>query len=573
VILEDSKQLRPQNKGKLAVKALRNMKIGRRLGVGFGVVVLLLLGASIAGIWGLTSLNNMTHEAIQEAHKVKLAAAVAGDVRDIGNHIANILLMHEPEEQEKQNKELLKAREDYKKAFEELKSKASTQTGKDLLSKLEQAIVTTRDVNLKIVELAMSGKADEATELYVQKCAALFDKVFEASDNYAKWREQQLDEIDQSASSRFTSIRLLLFGAGFLAIAAAVIFGALITRSIVGPVKEGVNFATAMAEGDMTRNLSIEQKDEIGQLAEALNNMGAHMRRMITEISTGVQTLASSSTELSTVSGNMASGVKDMSQKANTVAAAAEESSANTTSVAAGMEQAATNLASVASATEQMSATVGEIASNSEKARAISSEAMQQAQAVSAMMRELGRAAQEIGQVTETITSISAQTNLLALNATIEAARAGAAGKGFAVVANEIKELAQQTASATEDIKGKISNIQASTGGAMDDIEKIGDVIKQVSEIVSTIAAAIEEQSVVTRDVAGNIAQASSGVQDSNERVAQTAAVSHSIAQDIAQVNSTISEISHGGEQVQFSATDLSMLAEQLKEMVGRFRV
>jgi methyl-accepting chemotaxis protein len=188
-------------------------------------------------------------------------------------------------------------------------------------------------------------------------------------------------------------------------------------------------------------------------------------------------------------------------------------------------------------------------------------------------MKDLGRAAQEIGQVTETITSISAQTNLLALNATIEAARAGAAGKGFAVVANEIKELAQQTAAATEDIKGRIAGIQSSTGSAMGDIEKISQVIKQVGEIVATIAVAIEEQSVVTRDVASNIAQASMGVRDSNERVSQTATVSHSIAQDIAQVNMTIGEIGRGGEQVQTSASELSMLAEQLKELVGRFTV
>ena len=234
------------------------------------------------------------------------------------------------------------------------------------------------------------------------------------------------------------------------------------------------------------------------------------------------------------------------------------------------MEQATSNLSSVASATEQLSATIGEIASNSEKARAISSDATDQARAVSSMMKELGRAAQEIGQVTETITSISAQTNLLALNATIEAARAGAAGKGFAVVANEIKELAQQTASATEDIKGKIASIQASTGGTIEDIEKIAEVINQVGEIVSTIAAAIEEQAVVTKDVASNIAEASTGVRDSNERIAQTATVSQSIASDIALVNDTIGEIGTSGGHVQSSAVELSNLAEQLRSLVGQ---
>ena len=136
--------------------------------------------------------------------------------------------------------------------------------------------------------------------------------------------------------------------------------------------------------------------------------------------------------------------------------------------------------------------------------------------------------------MTETITNISAQTNLLALNATIEAARAGTAGKGFAVVANEIKELAKQTAEATEDIKARIAGIQNSTGTAITDIGQITTVIRDVGTIVTSIAAAIEEQATVTKDVAGNIAQASSGVREANERVSQTAEVSKSIARDIA---------------------------------------
>jgi methyl-accepting chemotaxis protein len=328
----------------------------------------------------------------------------------------------------------------------------------------------------------------------------------------------------------------------------------------------------AEGEGDLTRRLEVRSSDEIAEIAKWFNVFVERIQNVVRDIAGNAATLASSSTELTAISAGMAAGARDMAEKAVMVAAAAEESSANTTSVAASMEQATTNLTSVAGATEEMHATIGEIASNTDRARVISGEATQQAQAVSAMMKDLGRAAQDIGKVTETITSISAQTNLLALNATIEAARAGAAGKGFAVVANEIKELAQQTAAATEDIKAKIKGIQASTGSAIGDNEKIARVIQQVGEIVATIAVAIEEQSAVTRDVASNIAQASVGVQDSNERVAQTATVSHSIAQDIAAVNVTVSEIAYGGEQVQASAAELSRLAEQLKELVGKFK-
>ncbi len=293
----------------------------------------------------------------------------------------------------------------------------------------------------------------------------------------------------------------------------------------------------------------------------------------IKQIQSVSDTIAAASTELSAISDQTAAGVKDVSDKATTVAAAAEEASANTSSVAASMEQTSTSLSSVAGATEEMSATVGEIAANSEKARTISVQATSQAQAISTMMQQLGQAALEIGKVTDTITDISSQTNLLALNATIEATRAGTAGKGFAVVANEIKELAQQTASATEDIKSKIAGVQTSTRSAIDDIAKISKVIEEAGSLVSAIAVAIEEQATVTKDVAGNVAQASMGVRDTNELVSQTATVSQAIAQDIAAVNMAVGDIRQGGEQVQASAAELSKQSEQLKALAMRIEV
>lgn len=380
------------------------------------------------------------------------------------------------------------------------------------------------------------------------------------------------DLVERQKDAGASAIRLL----GILSLTGVlvgVVLAFSITRGITRPVVEAVELCNRMSEGDLTANIQTDREDEVGQLLSALNHTGSNIRQMVTEINTGIETLASSSTDLSAISSRMADGVEALSGKAGMVSAAAEESSSNTSSVAANMGEMTSNLSSVAAATEQMSATIGEIASNAEKARAISVEATQEAESVSAIMKELGRAAQEIGNVTETITSISAQTNLLALNATIEAARAGAAGKGFAVVANEIKELAQQTSSATEDIKGRIASIQSSTSGAIGDIQKISEVIKQVGETVSNIAAAIEEQSVVTRDVASNIAQASSGVRDSNERVAQTATVSQSIAQDIAQMHSTLAELIGISEQTKASSSDLSGLSGLLKEMVVRFRV
>ena len=336
-------------------------------------------------------------------------------------------------------------------------------------------------------------------------------------------------------------------------------------------LNSAAQIAVRISEGDLTVDATaLSDKDVLGQ---AQKRMLKTLRRLVGDISGGVQTLGVSAAQLSSVSAQTAAGVSSMSEKTHGVASAAEQASASTMSVASDMEQSTTNLTSVASATEEMSTTVDDIAANTARARATSEQATTKAISISEQMQKLGHAAREIGQVTETITNISAQTNLLALNATIEAARAGAAGKGFAVVANEIKELARQTAEATEDIKARIAEVQSSTGTAIADIDQITSVIKDVGGIVSSIAAAIEEQAVVTRDVACNIAQASAGVRDANSHITQTATVSKSIARDIAGVSKEVADIRHGGEQVQMSVVDLSRLAEQLKTQVSQFRM
>jgi chromosome segregation ATPase len=242
-------------------------------------------------------------------------------------------------------------------------------------------------------------------------------------------------------------------------------------------------------------------------------------------------------------------------------------------SVAAGMEQTSANLSSVAVATEEMTATIGDIATNSEKARHITEQATRQATRISEQMNQLGAAAQEIGKVTETITDISSQINLLALNATIEAAHAGSTGKGFAVVANEIKELAQQTASATEDIKARVAGVQTSATGGISEIDKVGQVIREVSEIVTSIAAAIEEQSTVAKDIARNVAEASTGVRDANTRVSEASQATAQVTREIAGIDQVAARMAEGSEQVQGSATDLLKVAERLRATVAQFRI
>jgi methyl-accepting chemotaxis protein len=391
-----------------------------------------------------------------------------------------------------------------------------------------------------------------------------------------------LDDVEQAVTSKEAEIeaavavqRNSLIGILLTLLALTGTVVAIISKRITRPIVNASEMLKdiAQGEGDLTRRLAVESSDEVGEMAKWFNVFVENVQRIIRSVAENANQVNDASAGLNSISDQMSAGAGQTSDKANTVAAASEEMSTNMNSVAAAMEEAATNVGMVASATEEMTATINEIAQNTEKARGITADAVSQADNASSQVAELGTAAQEIGKVIETITEISEQVNLLALNATIEAARAGDAGKGFAVVANEIKELARQTAAATGEIKSRVEGIQDSTDGTVTEIGNITRVVNEVNEIVSTIATAVEEQSVTTREIAGNVAQAAQGIDEVNENVAQSSTVSSEISRDITEVTQAAGEISGNSAQISTSAESLNQLAQQLNDMVGRFKV
>ena len=347
-----------------------------------------------------------------------------------------------------------------------------------------------------------------------------------------------------------------------------------VTALLGGDPSEISDVAHNIAKGNLVIDFNHSKKGQqnIGVYKD-MEVMTDNLKRMFANISAGVETLTASATELSAISEQMSSGVQNIAEKSNTVSAAAEEMNVNMNNVAAAIKQSATNTNMVASSSEEMSATIGEIAQNAEKARYISNEAAGKASSTSTNMSQLGNAADAIGKVVVTITDISEQVNLLALNATIEAARAGEAGKGFAVVANEIKELAKQTAEASQDIKEKIDGIQGTTATTVAQISEITQVIADVNEVVTTIATAVEQQSAATKEIADNVAQASTGIQEVSDNVSQSSSVSEEMSRDITAVSQSMDEMATSSSQVNLSAQDLSKLSENLKRMMEQFTI
>jgi|GEM_PF-910066 len=343
---------------------------------------------------------------------------------------------------------------------------------------------------------------------------------------------------------------------------------------VIRPVKALTAMVVDLAEGegDLTKRLEIKAHDEIGGLAAKFNVFILRMQELVKSVAGNTRILKDSAKEMLAVADTLASGAQDMSRQSGSVVLGAETMSSNMTGIAAASEQASANVAMVAAAVEEMNTTVHEIAQTCARARLVTEKAVESTTSAGSQIDLLGRAAQDISKVTEVITEISEQTNLLALNATIEAARAGERGRGFAVVANEIKELAKQTAAATFDIKSKIEGIQDTTAATVSEIGGIAEVIRNVNDLVTSIAAAVEEQSVTSREISENVSQAALGIEEVNSQVNSHSTISGEIAGAIADIDRTTCDVADGSVKVKDGSTALQKLSLRLNGLVEPFR-
>jgi len=346
-------------------------------------------------------------------------------------------------------------------------------------------------------------------------------------------------------TSRANSFAIFLISLFTLLTAAGALF-ALVRKLVVKPLSAAVDLANAIADNNLAlADLPVRSEDEIGEATWALNVMKNNLRRTVQAIAETAAHVSHASEDLTATSQQISANSAETSAQADVVSNAASHVSQN--------------LQTVATGSEQMGASIQEIAKNATEAAKLATSAVGIVEATTATVSKLGDSSTEIGQVIKLITSIAQQTNLLALNATIEAARAGEAGKGFAVVANEVKELAKETAKATEDISRKIQAIQTDTKEAVEAIASISGVIHQINDISSTIATAVEEQNATTNEMSRNVSEAAQG--------------SGEITSNIAGVAEAAASTSQGANDTQKQAQELVQLSGKLRHLVEQFKL
>lgn len=389
----------------------------------------------------------------------------------------------------------------------------------DVMKKFES------EVN-QITDLVNKGRGEEAAAIDV---LALANQLNDLVPQIVKELESQMDAATEQSQTVATVVMGVMVAVYLVVLVVALLIGFFVRRVLRKTVANTGDSIAALSRGDMTDEAEMLMNDELGDVAMKLNESLATLRQV-------VGSAAAMAQKVNSVANEVGDGIDEGYKET-------EEVIAQTQVVAGAAGDVTQSIQTVAAGAEEMGASIREISSNANEAARVANEATEVAKRTSETVSKLGVSSREIGDVVNTITAIAEQTNLLALNATIEAARAGDAGKGFAVVAGEVKDLAQETGKATDDITAKIAAIQADTDGAVAAIEKISDIINQINDYQTTIAAAVEEQTATTNEMGRSVSEAATG--------------SASITETISKYQEIAQEAGKGVETLQHASDEL----------------
>ncbi|KAB0330226.1 methyl-accepting chemotaxis protein [Janthinobacterium sp. PLB04] len=496
--------------------SLTQFKIGTRLGIGFAVVLGLLVAVLLVGLYSMGQLSARTHDIVADKN-VKMAAAntMSDNVRNITLAITSIVVAPTETLVQAELAKIGEARKKYGAAKETLQKKISTDKETALMAELDAALKSGAPLNNKVIELRNAGQTEEAIAFLTQQAAPSLKRVLGALDSLVAYEGEQAAQAATDAETLSASARASMIALGSVAVLLGAFVAWIITRSITRPINAAVGVAETVASGDLSSHIVVNSSDETGRLLGALKAMNDSLLGVVAQVRNGTDAISTASSEI-------AAGNLDLSSRT---------------------EEQASSLEETASAMEELTSTVKQNADNARQANQLAKSASEVAvrggSIVSQVVDTMGtinESSKKIVDIIGVIDGIAFQTNILALNAAVEAARAGEQGRGFAVVATEVRNLAQRSAGAAKEIKeliaASVANVDTGSRLVNEAGQTMGDIVDsivRVTDIMGEITSATHEQTIGIEQINMAIAQMDEVTQQNAALVEEAAAASQSM--------------------------------------------
>ena len=538
---------------------LNNMKIGTRLGLGFGSVLLMLVVVGLTGVDGMGKINQGLDRIIKVNYaKIKLANDVDAKINNVIENV-ELMLLRDHDGRVEANQKITNLRVEYKQLMDMLEKLETTDKGKKLIADANSSLAPARKSNNDVIDLSLAGKTSEALAVFNKESIPLNMKIKDAFKAIVQYQEERMEMRHAEATKKFSHSQFMTY----LLIGVTLLIGTLIcffiTRGITRPLSACVVVANALAAGDLSVEVDSSSTDETGKLLAAMKIMIANLRTLISKVSNTSTQVASAAKQLQSTAELMATGAEEVAAQAGAVATAGEEMTATSSEIARNCQMAAEE----AHRASQSSNNGAEVV---ERTVAVMEQIAAKVQTTAKTVKSLGERSDQIGAIIGTIEDIADQTNLLALNAAIEAARAGEHGRGFAVVADEVRALAERTTRATKEIGEMIKAIQKETKGAVAAMEQ---GVQQVE--VGTVEATKSGDAL--RDILNQINAVTMQVNQIATAAEEQTATTSEISSNMMQITQVVQETAGGAHQSAIAAAQLSGNAVELQRLVRQFKL